>query len=155
MIRIHLSASDLDAEFFPDDATQKMQCCMCAHHLVAKVPIDSAYDFGTDWGRQAVKGMPDDVAALVHRDDSPLFLLVIPGDGAAIGHLAAAAGIENGCVKRDFVAFDSDDCSRAFIRKAVYMVEQLRLHCLVLLFSKLKKKTSRPAEGREALPWYH
>src|SRR6266487_2034802 len=108
---------------------------MCAHHLITKIPINSPNDLRSDRWRRAIERMPDHIATLIHGDNRGLLLLIIPRNCAAISHLATAAGIEDSRIQCNLIAFNRNDLRRAFVSKAVYMIEQLRLHRLWLLLN--------------------
>src|SRR5581483_1697437 len=102
---------------------------MGAHHPVAKIPIDGADDFGANGGRDAIERVPDNIVALIHSYHVSQRLLVIPADDATIRHLSTTAGIKHGCIQRNLVAFDGHNFRCAFVRKAVLVIKELRLHC--------------------------
>src|SRR5579875_1608451 len=128
---------------------------MGTHHAVAEIPIDGTDDLCANRRWWVVQRVPDNVVALIHGDNA--CLLVFPRNSAAIRHLSAATGIKYRCIQRDLVAFYGDDLRGALVCEAVGMVEQFRLHCLILLFSitslknkpeikqnRANKKSSRP-----------
>src|SRR6266567_1141326 len=109
---------------------------MCAHHFVTEVPVNCAYDLCAHCRRCATKRVPNNVITLIHSENSSLYLIVVPGYGAAVGHLTAAAGKEDGSVKRYLIAFNSDDLGATFIGETIFMVEQFCFHTCLLLASK-------------------
>src|SRR5689334_13941677 len=108
MIRVHLTTGHLDAELFPHNSTKNVQGRMRAHHLITKLPVDSANDLGSDSWWWAVDGMPDNVITLIHGYYIGLFTLIVPANCATICHLTTSARVEDGCIQCDFITFYRD-----------------------------------------------
>jgi hypothetical protein len=68
--------------------------------------------------------MPDQVVAFVEGDHVRPILVIIPANGATVGHLATTAWEKDGGVEGNIVTFDGHDYSTAFVGKTIFMIEQ-------------------------------
>src|SRR6266702_4229742 len=123
MIWVHLAPGYLYPVLFPDNSAENVQGCMGTHHLVAKLPVNAAYNLSAYCWWRTIYGVPNYIVSHVHRYNIGLLMLVIPTDYPTIRHLPAPSRVEDSGVKRYLIAFYRYYCCRALVGKAIGMIE--------------------------------